>query len=373
MTTDAAPIDIKFALKKLSAHLTDEVRNPDRQGTFDMDDAREATVLAPFPELKNALDWLAEHVAVPWHDEDGKGQQAQFWRRVCAILAIGSGTVAVIFAIAQLAQDALHSPAPVWLLVVELVAATVSVATILAGHFLFQFQKRWINHRSRAERLRMLKFSTMVRLCCCDPRWIEWAQHGIQRAETEDADAWKQSGGIDPELPKASNCDPHSSTFKALVVYYQLKRIQFQANHFEQRADEYRRETLVKWEKLSIGIPILSVILVFLHGLAQWHWLAQWFHSPGWLEKAAIYLVAGAAILPVAGMAWNAWLAAFEHPRSASLFDAKCRELEHARGQLEIDKNSVHATCQRMWEIEKFLEEEHREWLRLLTPAKWFI
>ena len=66
-------------------------------------------------------------------------------------------------------------------------------------------------------------------------------------------------------------------------------------------------------------------------------------------------------------------MAAFELPRSASLFGSKRYALVSAGSQLERDRGDIALTQRHIEEIEHFLENEHREWLRLLRDSEWYL
>ena len=78
-------------------------------------------------------------------------------------------------------------------------------------------------------------------------------------------------------------------------------------------------------------------------------------------------------MLPVVGVGVRAWSAAFELSRKARCFQAKRQAMETAVLRLGNGSDELHIILAHLWHNELFLEEEHREWLRLLLDAEWFI
>ena len=80
-----------------------------------------------------------------------------------------------------------------------------------------------------------------------------------------------------------------------------------------------------------------------------------------------------AAVLPVAGIGVRAWSAAFELSRKARSFAAKHRAMESAATRLGDGADPLPVILAHLQSDELFLEQEHREWLRLLLDAEWFL
>jgi hypothetical protein len=161
-----------------------------------------------------------------------------------------------------------------------------------------------------------------------------------------------------------------------LTIYYRIKRLDFQANYFKTRHDTYARQT-GGWRHLNLPLFLASVFFVLAHFAAEfWDHHLQSVGDPHGAQvwyNIAIWCVVLAAVLPVLGIGVRAWFAAFELPRSASLFAAKHRALVRASAHLQEDSTDIAATLRHMAQSEHFLEHEHREWLRLLSDSEWFL
>jgi hypothetical protein len=75
----------------------------------------------------------------------------------------------------------------------------------------------------------------------------------------------------------------------------------------------------------------------------------------------------------VLGLGARAWLGAFERVRVARLFEAKSRGLLATARAMKADQADHAAAMHHVAHVEHFLENEHREWLRLLLAAEWFL
>ena len=69
----------------------------------------------------------------------------------------------------------------------------------------------------------------------------------------------------------------------------------------------------------------------------------------------------------------RAWIGAFERTRSSHLFEDKHHGLMNTFEGMEHDEGDCAATMHHIAHVEHFLENEHREWLRLLLEAEWFL
>ena len=83
--------------------------------------------------------------------------------------------------------------------------------------------------------------------------------------------------------------------------------------------------------------------------------------------------IALAAVLPVIGFGFRAWLAAFEAPRSRNLFRAKALAIDDYIARGNAGATSVNQTLNHIAYSEHFFNNEHREWCRLQMEAEWFV
>ena len=90
-------------------------------------------------------------------------------------------------------------------------------------------------------------------------------------------------------------------------------------------------------------------------------------------ELASLWGIVVATVLPVAGIGVRAWSAAFELARKARSFEAKHQAMQKAIARLGKGEDELPAILAHLQHDELFLEQEHREWLRLLLDAEWFL
>jgi len=116
-----------------------------------------------------------------------------------------------------------------------------------------------------------------------------------------------------------------------------------------------------------------SVICVLIHFGLEWgahRVVPEWQRR---LDDAGIWFVALAAIIPVVGAGIRAWFGAFELTRSASLYKEKLAAIDRATERLQEHAHDLAAIRRDIGSTEQFLKQEHREWLRLLHDAEWFL
>jgi hypothetical protein len=144
-----------------------------------------------------------------------------------------------------------------------------------------------------------------------------------------------------------------------------------------QRPQGKRHLRVPPFRHQSLRLFVASLVCVLLHFLIDFT-ATPLLHSapPGWADGAhilSIWMVALAAVLPVLGLGLRAWTGAFEYVRSSAPFTAKNRALTEIAQEVDDDRADLVRTCQHINSVENFLEEEHREWLRLLCEAEWFL
>ena len=368
------------SLKHLEEHLAAQMLLGERSGTFDMCDGPEARLLTPFERLRAALQWLEANVAEPWREADLKALHSQSRHRLLAQTAIVTGTAAIVLAVVQLSIKLTWRQWTSAALVLEAIAVIAAVVAVAVG-LTAKYDRQWLGQRHLAERLRMLKFRALGEIWCLDlTGWQKWVEGQLKElkgaADFEHVEQWSREGEVEPYDPPFTNSTLDPNSAKALTIYYRIKRLDFQANYFKSRRDTYKRQT-GGWLHLSLPLFLASVFFVIAHFAAEF-W-EQHFKNAGHQHEAeewyniAIWCVALAAVLPVLGIGIRAWFAAFELPRSASLFAAKHRALVRASAHLQEDSGDVAATFRHMTQSEHFLEHEHREWLRLLADSEWFL
>jgi hypothetical protein len=369
------------AIDAWELHLQDQVKVSARVFTFDMDDGPERAPLAGFDLLNDAIQTLDQELKNAFQTADAAAIKNQATHRTLAKWAIWTGAGALLLAIVQ---PALAETLPDWKVKagwLEGVAAVTGLVAVLLGTFA-KINNHWFIQRHRAERLRMLKFLALGRpelWCGNKSEWKEWL-----RARMDDIAAittiqqvkqWAESGEAEVVEPSPPPCTKPPAVVCAYSTYYRWKRVEFQAAYFHNQAETFRRQS-----RLLIHLPLplffMSIGAVGVHFFAEWmggRALAA-ENGPGhFWHQVGIWALAVAALLPVCGLCVRVWLGAFEHIRSANLFEAKGRALSALSAQLERDQADLGATIRHVAHIEHFLEHEHREWLRLLLEAEWFL
>ena len=371
----------KDPLKELEKFLAAQVKLVERRGNFDMNDEPEEGALAPFPELYSALLFLKETLWDRWRRADREALNCQRWHRRLARIAIATGTAAILLAILQLSIKLTAPGLTVVGLMLEAIAIAAAVVAVAVG-FWAKFDRRWLAQRHLAERLRMLKFRALEQLWCYETStWRSSIEKqisdlkGIEDPKTikERIENWSTEELIEPDLATSLTCEPERSLLDALTLYYRFKRVEYQADYFDRRRRDFKRET-GHWLNLSLPLFLIGVGCVIAHFALEY--VANRSGSEALkqlLEDLAVWFVALAAMIPVLSLGIRAWFAAFELPRSANLFGAKHRALKHLINQLEQDSGKVLPTLHHLAQTEHFLEHEHREWLRLLSDTEWFL
>lgn len=365
-------------LSRLEEHLVRQCAAKQREPDFDMNDAPDGELLAAFPQFAAALDWLAESVTTPWREADAQALISQARHRLVARVAIVSGTSAVAFAVIQLATKLTFPSVTYLALYLELMAVAAAAIAVTIGVWA-KIDRSWLGKRHLAERLRMLRFRALEQLWCHDPlTWRRWVEE--QRAQLDGVDnfarlvEWSKGGDVEPLKLLIGNHALDIDFARALTTHYRVKRLYFQASYFKRRREAYERQ-VGRWPHVTLPLFLTSVACVLVHFLLEFiaHKLAVSGRNANMLENVAVWFVALAAIIPVIGSGVRAWFAAFEVPRSASLFEAKQHAIERAAKDLAKDSGDIVATQHHMSSTEHFLEHEHREWLRLLRETEWFL
>ena len=361
-------------------HLKAGLADPKRAYSFDMDDAPEERALAQVGPLSEALRLINAALGEPFQTSDSAALRNQATHRKLAKWAMWTGASAVLLAIVQ---PALTETLPdlrikaAWL---EAIAAFSGFVAVLLG-LRVKTNNRWFVERHRAERLRMLKFLALGRpeLWCGDTAawraWIDEQVRAIMGVQTiEQVKLWAESGNAEVELPPPPACVPPPAALASASTYYRWKRVEYQASYFNKQAAKYREQTR-RLTRLPLPLFFLSILAVGVHFAAGWmnaHAAAAPAALHAW-HATEVWALAVAAVLPVCGLCIKAWLGAFEHTRSASLFGAKARALLQLSNQLRQDQDDLTATMRHIAHAEHFLAQEHREWLRLLLEAEWFL
>lgn len=376
-------------------HLEEAAASAENKGprawTFDMDDQPELDALkADLPLARGVLQELQRQIHDRWAHEDALALKRQRLHTRIAAFAIWPGVIAIVLAILQLAAPHLadgHSGEVLTRLEnLELAAIFVALIAVSFGHW-HNVHHSWLEHRQRAERLRILKFSALSwpELWCDFDKWKERLDREVRhlnRISKEEAMKWAcENDPVDPTLPEAPSCPVPQADFQVLALHYQIKRLRFQHHYFSVQAVKAQRSSWMADWKLGIKLLVLSGSAVILHSVLHFlshspkiaHYL-PWHDQIGrnGLNTLDVLLITTAALLPVIGFGLRAWQAAFEAPRSRNLYRAKALALQEYLKHIQTEGTSVEHTLHQISLGEHFFTNEHREWFRLQMEAEWF-
>lgn len=366
-------------------HLGEELKKAisnhgSRAGDFDMDDSPEFAWLSDLALLRDGLKHLETDLLPLWRDADASAKKYLFRHRCLAKTTILCGTSSIVFAIVQMAVSdqmlSLHSFA----VALEVLAVVAGATAVLIG-VLTKGDRKWLCERNRAERLRVLKFKSLGWEELLDRNLTAW-KNRLNRAlvhlrkplSEKDVQEWNKREHTNPELPAVKNGSDWNRTLASLEFYYRIKRLSFQIHYFEKRSEQHHAASR-PWRHLSVPVFLISTACIFLHFITGWI-LHGSSHLP---ESTARFLeivepssLTFGIIVPVLGLGARVWLGAFEPHRSANLFACKCRTVRSLLRRMTVTKNRE-GLSEQIAEAEWFLENEHREWLRLMFETEWLM
>jgi hypothetical protein len=345
-----------------------------------------------WPLLSDSLEACERTVNKLYQTADAEAQHYQRHHKIITALAGLCGMAAVLLAIVQLSS---FVPGR-WPASIEFVVALIALFAVVLG-LVASFQRRYLLERHKAERYRLVKFAFLT-----DP--VLWGGDAAQVERRVDQlsqdvvniaaltrhalDDWVVQDDV-PNIPgKSQTAD---NTLAALVEYYLLKRLNQQIAYFAQAG---RR---LGWHRYTQDLPALcffaSVLLALAHfALAVYEQEGGHGPSPGQIEVQegrqspfhgqqmgqsrdhgfiSELLIVLAACLPVLGAGVRTLHTASERRRNAMRFQAKCYTLEKLREELRRETDAD-TTFRLLWQCERIMEIEHREWLRLMIEAEWF-
>lgn len=355
---------------------------PDYQVFDDMVDS--ADDLERWPKLAPVLQDCQATIVEDYHkaDRDAGRFQTQH-KRVVRVAAV-CGMLAVLFAIMQLFSWALrHQPlleANEWIVVAEIVAAVVAVFAVGYGVWA-SFSGNWLLEREKAERYRLLKFGFMIH----PDRWNGVTSKerrkqlcdDVERVKTldeKDLDGWARGKGevLEAALPEETPADVDPTVLGELIDYYQEKRLNWQKNYCDKQVRErtfWGRPTRLAAHLLFFG----SVGFALAHFLFDvvWRIRGEELNTVSLPLIISLTLILFAACFPVVGAAVRTLGAAHEYGRNTLRFEATSNELKQLASDLR-EKDDPWARLDILRVVERVLEVERREWLRLMKEAEWF-
>ncbi len=367
------------SVARLDVHL----RSQAGRAAFDMFDADELPVLEPFPRLHNAVAWLGQQLTPQWRTADGEAMRHQSRHQRLARIAIATGAGAIILAVVQLA---LRQSWPRMLATaggLEIVIVLAAVASVFVGHWA-RSDRHWLGFRHRAEQLRMLKFRALARpelWAGHEAEWKGWLAAEIAALPAPDdlqtIERWSRQDTLEFPFADLQGVAASPEVRQALSTYYRHKRLLNQRDYFARKSREAEgnwtarlRHQRVRLFAVTIGFVLVHFAADVLAAHAERGNLTTAAHA--W-ELVSLWSVVLAATLPVAGIGVRAWSAAFEFSRKARSFAAKHEAMDKAAARLENESSALPVVLGHLAHDELFLEQEHREWLRLLLDAEWFL
>ena len=330
----------------------------------------------PAGQFDDALTWCHTHLIPAWERADKKALTHKSIHRYLTLTVAVMGTLAVLFAIGELTRLIPGS----WLGWGEFVAIVCAFVAVAAG-LIAAFDKKWLVHRHRAERLKLLQHHFLTHPVVLGDKNSERQKlfDGLSgkvgefdKVTAATLRAWAREPTIpgDDSLPIVGQS---ASNLRSLVDYYRRNRLDPELRFLEERA----RQDLT-WERHTRRLPSVfffgSVVAALIHFVYE-----VLTREPGNAASKnsfdvdpinAICLMIAAG-LPVLGTGIRALRSAFEFARNGSRYIATHAALRQLADRLA--KSDRDASILRdLWFCEYILESEHREWLRLMSEAEWF-
>lgn len=335
-----------------------------------------------WPQLPAGFNGPKQDLARIYRESDREAKSRLWAHRWTVRFTAGFGALAVGAAIWELyrsAPAAASSPPESIIGVLPefgfALAALLAVVLGISSHLM----PKWLMERHRAERCRFAKYRVLLRLAAAgsDPEATRLCLHDFNEQidtigglDEDDLEQFIQEDPV-PEDPPAVK---HSAGkyLQELTTHYVKQRLNNQAKYF---LTQSRKKSAidVPLRLLPPALFLLSIFFAFLH-FASAHGqnkiiVAVREHSRFWIFCAAV--------LPVVGGGIRLLRSAFEYSRNTARFRAKYRALEQLVSKIETELGSRHGiepeeVVRDMWKGELILEQEHREWLRLMKEAEWF-
>jgi len=329
--------------------------------------------MADWPRLPPGFEQPKQDLLMAYLAADAEARWRFRQHKIAVVLSAVFGTAAVIAAIIELAIG--ENPYPRYVEVFCAALAAVAVGLGIGSHFM----KKWLLERHRAERCRFAKYRVLVQLAAAgdEPAAVgaclkefECLIRQIHALDDEDLEEFMEEDPIPDDPPEVHGGGKVQHKLQELVEHYVKQRLQAQAKYFFTQSR--KKGAVDAWVKL---IPpflfFFSIVFALVHfasaALDHFAWFKK--HLGAYLDSER--LVFCAALFPVFGSGVRLLRSAFEYSRNTVRYRAKYRALEQLMIKLESASHPnqiVHS----MWKGEMILEQEHREWLRLMTEAEWF-
>jgi hypothetical protein len=335
--------------------------------------------------LPQMLRYLQMEVCEPYWPSNEDAIRFQAKHQWITTWALWTGTAAVTAAIAQLIafKTTQHETLKMVLAGLEFLAAFGAGIFVVRG-VKQAIQKKWLLERHKAERLRFLKYRSLleavtnanlgddlrnwklgVRREADTIRWLD--EDEMIRWLKENRRVKKDDESMTPAVGNEDLND--------IMEYYKRKRLEEQIKYlFRKSQRTSASDSLTKFVPpvffvLSIACAVSHMVVDVVFGRI-WPQTAP----PGdmiWSDKLGLGLIIAAAVLPVWGAAVRTHRSANEFSRNTVRFKAVYHELCEFAGHL-VPGAEATAKLRWLWRSEEELENEHREWLRLMDEAEWY-
>jgi len=298
---------------------------------------------------------------------DAKAQSHLRWHRRASWATALLGTYAILLAVWQLFDP----KAGLLPQVLEIFTVTVALLAVIVGVWA-TFMKEWLVQRHRAERLRFLKFEFLLDVALAErnhDRLVRSAHKfssavdEIGLVEEESVEQWLDEDRVLSDPPAAGESEVVSADVRALAGQYKEKRLQIQSRYFFKQAS---RNTRLNWHSQNIP-PLFFLASIFF---AMAHFGLERYHA----SESIRLLLLLAAGLPIIGAGVRAIRSTGEYSRNTLRFRAKHNALNRLIEQLDsalLGQPQAADLVRALWKGEQILEEEHREWLRLMMETEW--
>jgi hypothetical protein len=333
-----------------------------------------------WPALREALEICERTVNQVYQSADAEARRHQRRHRWVTAFAAVLGTFAVIFAILQLAK---YIDIPkFWLASWEFAAAMIALFAVILG-VVAALQRRWLLERHKAERYRLAKFgflidATMWSGNAAAARGVVDELQGklaaIAALRSKALHTWASTD----EIPhKAASSMITKDTLDSLVDYYLTKRLDKQIDYFSQAGRRRVRHRLLRWLPqvcFFVGVAMAFGhfgIEVYKHGQGEQRAGSGQEKPADSGNATSELLIILAAAFPVVGAGFRTFYLAFEPHRNVLRSQAKYHVLDNLKQELQGDTDAG-AKFLALWDCERTMEAEHREWLRLMIEAEWF-
>jgi hypothetical protein len=355
------------------------------------------THLKPF---KDRLEWLANELGPAYRLADGRALYFQKLFRYTSFGCMVFAGLAVLLAIYQLAEFTTFGAPPLLLPFLEFLMV-VSAVSLVWLDFRYGWRDSWLAYRSRAERLRALKFRALL-----DPAL--WSNVTRAAAEAKIAGMGRAIKSItqdnigchlaDAELnpPVPDMLTANSSVDHAIGNYYLRRRLTAQSDYTELKGPIFHQNdqsTRILGPTFFFGV----LLFVFAHDVVDGvNYLSRKesrVEAPAavqdknaaqavvqeapsrpaddWPKRAGKWLIFLAAILPAASSALRVHRSGREWGRNHLRTESAFKRLSRLRQELETS-NSRKEQIRLMIQSEVTLASEHEQWLQLMKECEWF-